>query len=387
MGKKEIASIILIVFLCCVFCVQRLAKIKRKEIDTSGFADSRGHWYGVYEKDNVINPSPNQPCYKPTQIKEIADNILIYQKDNGGWPKNYDMLAILTEEQKDKIAGAKNDLCTTFDNSTTFSQIEYLAQAYQITKVEKYKEACIRGIDFTLSAQYANGGWPQFFPLTSDYKRHITFNDDAFVGIMKMLKNIIDNKPYYSFLDSTHREKVKTAFDKGLDCIIKCQIYDNDRLTLWCQQHDENDFSPTQGRAYELPSICNGESSGVVLFLMSLENPSKEVITAVQSAVKWFEDSKISSTRVKTIDAPRVKYPLRISTTDRIVVKGPQAPPIWARFYELKTNRPLFADRRGKELYSLAEVDRERRCGYRYYVYQPQEVLDKYPAWQKKWAP
>jgi PelA/Pel-15E family pectate lyase len=383
MGKK---CIVLAVFFCCVCCTQSRANDKKHEIDTTNFSDSRHHWYDIYEADNVIDASPNQPCYEPRQIKEIADNILLYQKDNGGWPKNYDMLAILTEEQKQKFIDAKSDTCTTFDNSTTFSQIEYLAQAYKITKVKKYKDACIKGIDFTLSAQYANGGWPQFFPLPTDYKRHITFNDDAMIGIMQMLKNIIDNKPYYSFLDSARREKVKAAFDKGLDCIIKCQIRDNGKLTVWCQQHDENDFSPTQGRAYELPSICNSESSGIVLFLMSLDNPSKEVITAVQSAVKWFEDSKISSIRVEIIDAPRVKYPLTVSTTDRIVVKDPNAPPIWARFYELKTNRPLFADRRGKELYSFAEVDRERRCGYRYYTYEPQEVLDKYPAWQKKIA-
>jgi PelA/Pel-15E family pectate lyase len=381
MGKK---CIVLVVFFCCVYCMQSRANDKKYEIDINGFSDSRHHWYDIYEADNVIDASPNQPCYEPTQIKEIADNILIYQKDNGGWPKNYDMLAILTEEQKQKFIDAKSDTCTTFDNSTTFSQIEYLAQAYQITNIEKYKDACIKGIDFTLSAQYANGGWPQFFPLPTDYKRHITFNDDAMIGIMQMLKNIIDGKPQYAFLDSARREKIKAAFDKGLDCIIKCQIRDNGKLTVWCQQHDENDFSPTQGRAYELPSICNSESSGIVLFLMSLDNPSKEVITAVQSAVKWFEDSKISSIRVETINAPRVKYPLTVSTTDRIVVKDPNAPPIWARFYELNTNRPLFADRRGTPLYSFAEVDRERRCGYRYYGYEPQEVLDKYPAWKKK---
>ncbi|MBN1787348.1 MAG: pectate lyase [Sedimentisphaerales bacterium] len=383
MGKRKIVLTTLII-LCCVLCAAGYAKSKKKEIDISGFADSRHHWYVVYEENNIIDPSPNQPCYKPTQIKKIADNILLYQKNNGGWPKNYDMLAILTKEQKQKFIDAKNDTCTTFDNSTTFSQVEYLAQAYEITGRKKYKDACIRGIDFILKAQYPNGGWPQFFPLTDDYKRHITFNDDAMTGIMRTLKNMIDGQSQYAFLDSDRREKIRAAFDKGLDCIIKCQIYDNGRLTAWCQQHDENDFSPTLGRAYELPSICNGESSGVVLFLMSIDNPSKEVINAVNCAVKWFEDSKIPATRVDTIDAPRTQYPLRVSTTDRVAVHDPNAPPIWARFYELKTNRPLFADRRGKELYSLAEVDRERRSGYRYYVYLPQEVLDKYPAWKKK---
>jgi len=374
-------------FLCGACFAKDKSASKENEIDTNGFYDSKHHWYDIYEEKNVINPEPNQPCYKPTQIKEIADNILLYQRNDGGWPKNYDMQAILTKEQKDKVLKAKNELHTTFDNHTTYSQIEYLAKAYEITKVKRYKDAALRGIDFVLSAQYPNGGWPQFFPFEDNYSRHITFNDDAMTGVMEMLKDIIDNKPYYSFVDTGRREKIKAAFDKGLDCILKCQINDNGKLTAWCQQHDENDLRPATGRAYELPSICNDEGANVVLFLMSIDKPGKEIINSVQAAIKWFEDSKIFGIRVEEFNAPPVKFPLRISKIDRRVVEDQTAPPIWARFYELGTHKPLFADRRGVPLYSLAEVDRERRSGYRYYTYGPQKVLDAYPAWQVKWAP
>jgi PelA/Pel-15E family pectate lyase len=360
-----------------------LAK-KPHEIDISPFFDSCHHWYDIYEQNNIINPEPNQPCYKPTQIKEIADNILLYQKENGGWPKNYDMTVILTKEQKNKLLNAKNTQETTFDNGTTYSQIEYLAKAYQIIKDKKYRDACLRGIDFTLSAQYPNGGWPQYFPLRDNYSRHITFNDDAMTGVMKMLKDIIDDKPYYSFVDSARRQRAKIAFDKGIDCIIKCQIIDNGKLTSWCQQHDEDNFKPAKGRAYELPSICNDEGAGIVLLLMSIDKPDEKIINSVDAAVKWFEESKIFGIRVYTISAPEVRFPLRVSRTDRVVVKDANAPPIWARMYELGTHKPLFADRRGIPLYSLAEVERERRSGYTYYTYAPQKVLDEYPKWKKK---
>jgi PelA/Pel-15E family pectate lyase len=202
-----------------------------------------------------------------------------------------------------------------------------------------------------------------------------------------MLNDIIGNRPYYSFIDTERRQKAKIAFEKGLDCILKCQIIDNGKLTSWCQQHDANDLRPAKGRAYELPSICNDEGAGVVLLLMSIDKPSKEIINSVVTAVKWFEESKIFGIRVAEINAPPVKYPLRVSKIDRIMVEDKFAPPIWARFYEFGTHRPLFADRRGVPLYSLAEVDRERRSGYTYYTYEPQKVLDKYPAWQKKWSP
>jgi PelA/Pel-15E family pectate lyase len=103
--------------------------------------------------------------------------------------------------------------------------------------------------------------------------------------------------------------------------------------------------------------------------------------------VKWFQDSKIYNTRVDVIPAPRMETPFRVSTSDRVVVRDTTAAPIWTRYYELKTHKPLFCNRDSKVVYSLAEVDRERRDGYAWYTYAPQKVLNKYPAWQKKWSP
>ena len=79
--------------------------------------------------------------------------------------------------------------------------------------------------------------------------------------------------------------------------------------------------------------------------------------------------------------------PYRISKTDRIVVTDAAAPPIWTRYYELKTHRPLFCNRDSKVVYSLAEVDRERRDGYAWYTYEPQKALNAYPKWQQQYAP
>ena len=356
-----------------------------EKIDTSPFYSSRHHWYDIHDKSNIINPKSNQPLYNATEITNIADNILLYQRSNGGWLKNYDMQAKLTDDQKDSLIKTREILHTTFDNTTTYSHIEYLARVYMETKIDKYKDACLKGFDFTLSAQYTNGGWPQYFPLEDNYSRCITFNDGVFTGIMLMLKDVIDNEPFYSFVDNVRREKIKGAFEKGLNCILKLQIKDNGRLTVWAQQHNEVDLSPAWARAFEPPSICNGESAGVILFLMSLNNPSKEIIVAIQSAVKWFEDSKITGIRVNIIKAPPLESQWRTSTIDRVVVSDSTALPIWTRYYELGTDKPLFCDRNSKFLYSLAEVSRERRSGYNWYTYDPQEVLKKYPAWKEKW--
>jgi PelA/Pel-15E family pectate lyase len=358
---------------------------KYPSISMEPFGDSKRHWYGIRDKSNIVNPKPDQATWPDTEIIKIADNILLYQRTNGGWPKNYDMQAILTPEQIDSLLRTKSMNHTTFDNSTTFTHLDYLAKVYSLTHIEKYEDAFYRGIRFLLVAQYDNGGWPQVYPLEKgNYSRRITFNDGAFIGIMTLLKNIADNTPYFSFIEPELRQYIKKAYEKGLECILKLQIQDNGRLTAWCQQHDEVTLKPAWARAYEPPSICNGESAGIVLFLMSIDKPDPKIIQSVQSAVKWFQNSRIFNTRVKTILAPVEKSQYRSYSTDNVIVVDSIAPPIWTRYYELKTNRPLFCDRNSKYLYSLAEVSCERRVGYGWYTYAPLEVLNKYEKWQKK---
>ena len=206
-------------------------------------------------------------------------------------------------------------------------------------------------------------------------------------GIMNVLRRIVQNDPVYSFADASLKERMRSAFDKGIQCILKCQIVENGEISVWCQQHDNIDFHPRDARKFEPAAICNCESSDIILLLMNIDNPGKDIINSIQNAVKWFDESKILGIRVKVINAPYVKYYYHATDKDKIVVKDPAAPPIWTRYYELDSHHPLFCNRDSKPVYSLAEVDRERRTGYRWYVYDPQKVLDKYPQWQKKYAP
>jgi PelA/Pel-15E family pectate lyase len=356
-------------------------------LSTEPFGDSTRHWYGIADKDNIIQPRKNQSRYDEAQVKEIADNILLYQRGNGGWPKNYDMQALLTPEQKDSLARTKHILHTTIDNSTSYTHVEYLAGAYGLTRDKRYRAAALHGIRFLLDAQYPNGGWPQYYPIEKGkYSRYITFNDGAYIGVMKLLKKIADRDPAYAFVDGPIRRQVAAAYEKGLDCILKCQIEDMGVLTVWCQQHDNTDLSPAWARAFEPPSICNGESADIVLFLMSIDRPSEAVVRAVKSAVAWFRASSIHGIRVETVQAPPLQTPFRVSTTDRVVVQDSLAPAIWTRYYELETHRPLFCDRNSKFLYKLSDVSRERRSGYGWYTYAPQKVLDAYDEWLSKFC-
>lgn len=317
--------------------------------------------------------------YGSEESKRVAENILLYQRTIGGWPKNIPFHKPLTENEKIMVLNDKEMHDAIFDNGATTTEMRFLAKMYIKTTDERYKTAFISGLHFILDAQYDNGGWPMFFPLRKGYYTHITFNDDAIFRIMSMLKEIYSHKPQFIFMnDPKIISAIKLAYDRGIECILKTQIQVNGQPTVWCAQHDEVTFLPTQARAYELPSFSGSESAGLLKLLMDIENPSPEVIRSIEGGIAWLEAHKLKNTRWDLFTNEEGK-------PDRRIVTDPKAGDLWARFYDLKTGLPFVADRDGIKKNNLQEIGYERRNGYSWYIDKPQKTLDAYPKWKAKW--
>lgn len=306
------------------------------------------------------------------EAKRLAENILSHQADLGGWPKNTDTTQ--------PYEGDRRQLAPTFDNGATTDELRFLAKMFRATSEARYRQAFDKGLAYILNAQYPSGGWPQFAPPPEKtYHRYITFNDNAMVRLLEFLREC-GAAGLYEFLPDDRRQAARLAFDRGIECILKCQVRVGGRLTAWCAQHDERDFRPRPGRTFELTSLSGHESVGIVQLLMSLEHPSPEVAAAIEAAVAWFESARLQGLRV--VDQQDARSP---TGRNKVVVKDPDAPPLWARFYEIETNRPLFADRDGLARYDLSEIGYERRNGYAWLGTWPQRLLDRdYPTWKKR---
>lgn len=303
--------------------------------------------------------------YRSEEGRRIAENVLSWQSPQGGWPKN-------TSTMTNTFSGSPNELRGTFDNGATVDELRLLARAFNATGERRYERAFLKGFDHILEAQYPTGGWPQYYPPGRGYARHITFNDSAMIRLMIFLREVTTSSDY-QFVDVARREAALAAVERGIECILKCQIVVDGKPTAWCAQHDAVDYSPRPARSYELVSISGGESVGVVRFLMSLDDPSPEVAEAITAAVAWFESVKLTGIRLTRIDG------------DRTIVEDPDAPPLWARFYEIGTNRPIFSGRDGVKKYRMAEIEAERRNGYAWYGRWGQSLASEYAAWQQKW--
>ncbi|MDR0902292.1 MAG: pectate lyase [Opitutaceae bacterium] len=355
-------------------------------IDVGGFKDSTGHWRHINEPERVMQPLPGQPSYKPGQVREICDNILLFQRDNGGWPKDYDMLAILTDSQVQAVRDSRNRADTTFDNHTTHTQVAYLARAFAQLKDAALRDACLRGLAFIFDAQYPNGGFPQRHPNHKGIAGHITFNDGVMTGIMGLLDDIAKKHNGFEWIDDATAQKARAAVDKGVACILAMQ-YRNKQGVLqgWGQQHDAKTLAPAPARTFELVSLSPQDTVKILNFLMKIERPGAEVARSIQSAAAWLETAKLTGIRVERFKADYVEFHRHKTGSDVRVVEDADAPPLWARMVELETNRPVFASRDGIRKYSLAEVDRERRTGSGWYGPWPDLLLKKtYPAWLKK---
>ena len=118
-----------------------------------GFSDSIDHWRGKHGKD--------YPRHAESNVMQIADNLLRYQRKDGGWQENQDPLRILDEAEQERIISQNDTTGGSFDNRNIYTQVDYLASAYALTGDARYRDASLRGLEFILSQQIPGcGGWP-----------------------------------------------------------------------------------------------------------------------------------------------------------------------------------------------------------------------------------
>ncbi|MBX6312335.1 MAG: pectate lyase [Isosphaeraceae bacterium] len=304
--------------------------------------------------------------YRSAEGTRAAENVLSHQAERGDWPKNLDTSA-------QPYTGERAQLRGTFDNGATVGEMRFLARAYVATGRTPYRDAFLKALDHVLAAQYPNGGFPQSFPPGTSYARYITFNDNTMVNLLELLRDVARSDGF-TFVDRPRREAAGRAFEAGIACILRCQIKVDGRLTVWCAQHDEKTLEPRGARTFELPSLSGGESAGILGLLMSLDDPSPDVIRSVHAGARWFEASKLTGIRQVIVNG------------DKKIVPDRDAPPLWARFYEIETNRPFFCGRDGVKKYDIAEIDPERRNGYAWYGDWGSRVAAQYAEWKKKWG-
>ena len=326
--------------------------------------------------------------YAGTEAQRIAANIVTFQTPAGGWSKNTDYAKnprapgeafgaengslFLGANDFDKPENSSWSYVGTFDNDATTTELRFLAKVISASKsnCDDLKKSFARGLDYIFAAQFPNGGWPQVWPLQGGYHDAVTFNDDALLHVVEFLREAAAGQNEFSFVPADLRAKADASWQRGLDCILAAQVVANGQRTVWGQQHDALTLQPVGARNYEMPSLTSSESATIVLFLMQLPNPDARTVAAVHSAAAWFAKTEIKGKSFQVV-----------GKESRKLIDAPGHAPMWARYYEVGTDKPLFGDRDQTIHDDVNELSRERRKGYGWFKDTPKRVLEHYLKW------
>ncbi|WP_163707340.1 pectate lyase [Mangrovibacterium lignilyticum] len=221
---------------------------------------------------------------------------------------------------------------STFDDDVTSDAARFLLRIYLEKLDPKFKPALDKAIDFILKSQYAEGGWPQRYPLMYDFNKQnhpdytsfYTFNDDVTWENVHFLIQCYETLGEQRFLDPIRR---------GMDFYL----FSQDGCGAWGQQLTL-DMKTAGARTYEpaafLPS-ATCENALLLIHFYKLTGDSR-YLARVPAAIRWLESVKLPAEKV---DGHRT-YPM---------------------FVDPATQKPIYVHRKGSNVkygyYYLDEDD------------------------------
>ena len=255
------------------------------------------------------------------------------QLASGGWDYRIDFDPVMSKrwhfrrdvENGDTVTGKRMNQ-STLDDNTTQSALQLLMKVDETLnfKDSEIHRALLYGLNALLKMQYPNGAWPQRFITPPDpekfpvikahypdswlreytgipYSTYYTFNDNSMADVIKTMI-----EAYKIYNDQRYLEAAKRCGD----FIILAQM--PEPQPAWAQQYNSN-MEPAWARKFEPPSITGGETFSIMRTLMYLylETGEQKFLEPIPKALKWAESSLLPDKRL-------------------------------ARFYELKSNRPLY---------------------------------------------
>jgi PelA/Pel-15E family pectate lyase len=330
--------------------------------------------------------------YAEAQARHIADVIVSFQIPSGGWGKNMDMSQ---EPRRPGEAYVPNNISKflsagdfdtplepewnyvgTIDNDATMTQLHFFARVITAVGVKDgaaYHASFLRGMNYLFAAQFPNGGWPQVWPLEGGYHDAITYNDDAMTQVVELMLQVAQGQDEFAFVPQNMRAHAAASFARGIQSILDSQIVVNGTPTVWPQQSDALTLKPVSARNFEPPALCSSESATLMLLLMNdLPHPTVAQQRAIRAAAAWFKKTAIRGQRWERTPAGSQ------------LLLSPGAMHLWARYYQVGTDLPIFGDRDKSIHDQVNELSLERQHGYRWFSPDAQRALDRFETWNKE---
>jgi len=258
---------------------------------------------------------------------------------------------------------------TTFDDDTTQGAVRFLMRYLELAKgLDNPRDAKIqasldRALQSMLNAQYPNGAWPQRYMGKPRNNADYPVIKASFPSEYPKTWPGADYTSYYTLNDNAQRDCIFVMFEayrrygkpeylaaakRGADFLLLAQL--PEPQPGWAQQYDFA-MHPVWARVMEIPSVVSMESRSAMQALLDvyLETGDPKYLEPIDRGIAWLQRSQLS-------------------------------PGLWARYYELETNKPIYGNNDGKIYYSVDQA----RPGYTWQsAFKIPEFLADYEAVKK----
>ncbi|MBO35878.1 MAG: hypothetical protein CMO64_06780 [Verrucomicrobiales bacterium] len=279
----------------------------------------------------------------------VGDALAMSQLESGGWDYRFDFDAKerwYRQVDRGKLAFTETTRrrnITTFDDNNSQSALRFLmalgghCRDANDARQRRVLHALSYGLQKLLAAQYPNGAWPQRYDGKAVDPRRFPVKKATYPEKWSRKYEGLDYRSHYTFNDNSIRDCILTALEahrrygegrpeflaavvRGADFLLLSQM--PEPQPVWAQQYNAR-MEPAWARRFEPASVTGGESVGVCRTLIDLylELGEDKYLRAVAPAVAWYKKSAV-------------------------------AQGTWARFYELKTNKPLYFTKDYKLVYT-----------------------------------
>jgi hypothetical protein len=260
------------------------------------------------------------------------------QLDSGGWHAMIEFdpeqrrawcYRRLPEDQRDRAAQAQNKLCdaTTLDDNISQSALELLMRVDVALGGNDplIRDAVAYGLEKVIEAQYPNGAWPVRFDKRAPTSEAPAAARARYPETWSRTAVKIEDRLFYVTNDNligdlvrvfllAHRlygrEEYLAAAIRAGEFLLAAQM--PEPQPGWAQQYNRH-MEPMWGRKFEPPAVASWETRRAIDVLLDLYlcTGFTRYREGAGRAAAWLEASPLSDGR-------------------------------WARYYELRTNRPLY---------------------------------------------
>jgi PelA/Pel-15E family pectate lyase len=271
--------------------------------------------------------------------REAAEALVYGQLESGGWTNHIDF-----NPGKGRIGKYRNGKggswnSSSLDDGQTQSALRFLLRADEALEFKHpaIHEAARYGLDALLKAQFPNGAFPQVWtaPVPSKPILKASYPDydwktegrvkaywDLYTLNDSLAGTVLDT--LLEALRVTKDERVRTAIEKLGDFLILAQM--PEPQPAWAQQYSD-EMRPAWARKFEPPAVSGWESQDVLetLIRIAAATGQKKYLEPLPKALAYLKKSLLPDGRL-------------------------------ARFYELRTNKPLYMDARYQLTYDDADA-------------------------------